>query len=313
MALADERNRELLERDLRYAWWNNHAVVDAAIGTFIEYGTKDRRKDRESYAEAWRRWIYDDYYRSYLVPLEKYGLTIPHDLVEESWNRIWNKGYIHETAQFFATGWWANYWRIDGMDDTDFEWFEHKYPGWYDKYGKWWERYTDLSKKNGHAPICFDPDTDYVYPHRCWTCMVPAMIREDMVVDEVDGQVRTYCSETCHWTDAVAFRGEYKGRQTPSMGRLTGMREWETAYHGVDLAECLQQQGYIRDDGKTLIPQPHLDLDPKKMWTLDEMQGITIQSPNVLLNEMSPEDREKHVAEYKRGGPAGRKPAEANA
>ena len=107
MALADERNRELLERDLRYAWWNNHAVVDAAIGTFIEYGTKDRRKDRESYAEAWRRWIYDDYYRSYLVPLEKYGLTIPHDLVEESWNRIWNKGYIHEVAQFFATGWFA--------------------------------------------------------------------------------------------------------------------------------------------------------------------------------------------------------------
>ena len=52
MALADERNRQLLERDLRYAWWNNHAVVDAAIGTFIEYGTKDRRKDRESYAEV---------------------------------------------------------------------------------------------------------------------------------------------------------------------------------------------------------------------------------------------------------------------
>ena len=25
MALADERNRQLLERDLRYAWWNNHA------------------------------------------------------------------------------------------------------------------------------------------------------------------------------------------------------------------------------------------------------------------------------------------------
>ena len=142
MALADERNRELLERDLRYAWWNNHAVVDAAIGTFIEYGTKDRRKDRESYAEAWRRWIYDDYYRSYLMPLEKYGLTIPHDLIEESWNRIWNKGYIHEVAQFFATGWPFNYWRIDAMDDTDFEWFEHKYPGWYDKYGKWWERYA---------------------------------------------------------------------------------------------------------------------------------------------------------------------------
>ncbi len=129
MALADERNRQLLERDLRYAWWNNHAVVDAAIGTFIEYGTKDRRKDRESYAEMWRRWIYDDYYRSYLVPLEKYGLAIPHDLVEESWNRIWNKGYVHEVAQFFATGWFANYWRIDGMDDDRLRVVRAQVPG----------------------------------------------------------------------------------------------------------------------------------------------------------------------------------------
>ena len=153
MALSDESNHQLLERDLRYAWWNNHRVVDAAIGTFIEYGTKDRRKDRESYAEMWRRWIYDDYYRSYLVPLEKYGLVIPHDLIEEAWNQIWNKGYVHEVAQFFATGWLANYWRIDPMTDADFEWFEYKYPGWYDKYGKWWENYNRLSTPNGHNPI----------------------------------------------------------------------------------------------------------------------------------------------------------------
>ena len=51
----------------------------------------------------------------YLVPLEKYGLVIPHDLIEEAWNQIWNKGYVHEVAQFFATGWLANYWRIDPM------------------------------------------------------------------------------------------------------------------------------------------------------------------------------------------------------
>src|ERR1700693_5151271 len=151
--LNNPDNHLLLERDLKYAFWNNHRVVDAAIGTFIEYGTKDRRKDRESYAEMWRRWIYDDYYRSYLVPLEKYGLVIPHDLIEEAWNQIWNKGYVHEVAQFFATGWLANYWRIDPMTDKDFEWFEYKYPGWYDKYGKWWENYNRLSKPNGHHPI----------------------------------------------------------------------------------------------------------------------------------------------------------------
>ncbi|UUZ58460.1 hypothetical protein [Nocardioides sp. B-3] len=44
------------------------------------------------------------------------------------WNRIVNKDYVHRVAQFFATGWPVNYWRIDAMTDTDFEWFEHKYP-----------------------------------------------------------------------------------------------------------------------------------------------------------------------------------------
>jgi propane monooxygenase large subunit len=42
------------------------------------------------------------------------------------------------------------------------------------------------------------------------------------------------------------------------------------------------------------------------MWTLDDVRGNTLMSPNVLLNEMAPEDREKHIAKYKAGGPAGR-------
>ncbi|WLP89827.1 aromatic/alkene/methane monooxygenase hydroxylase/oxygenase subunit alpha [Gordonia sp. NB41Y] len=298
MALADERNRPLLERDLRYAWWNNHCVVDAAIGTFIEYGTKDRRKDRESYAEMWRRWIYDDYYRSYLLPLEKYGLTIPHDLVEEAWNRIVNKHYVHEVARFFATGWPVNYWRIDAMTDADFEWFEEKYPGWYNKFGRWWEAYNRLAYPGRNKPIAFE-EVDYEYPHRCWTCMVPCLIREDTVMDKVDGQWRTYCSETCAWTDKLAFRGEYEGRETPNMGRLTGFREWETLHHGKDLADVITDLGYVRDDGQTLIGQPHLNLDPDKMWKLDDIRGITFNSPNVLLNEMGDAEREAYMAAYR--------------
>jgi propane monooxygenase large subunit len=193
------------------------------------------------------------------------------------------------------------------MDDTDFEWFEHKYPGWYDKYGVWWERYTEMSKKAaGGAPITFNEGADYEYPHRCWSCMVPCLIREDVVMDEVDGQVRTYCSEGCHWTDTVAFRPEYHGRPTPAMGKLSGKREWETMYHGVDLAEVVEDLGYVRDDGKTTVPQPHLDLDPDKMWTLDDLRGYTVGSPNVVLNGLSPEDREAAMAKYRRGGPGGR-------
>ena len=80
---------------------------------------------------------------------------------------------------------------------------------------------------------------------------------------------------------------------------------------GAYLAEVVKDLGYVRDDGKTLVPQPHLDLDPKAMWTLDDVRGYTLNSPNVLLNEMSPEEREKHIAHYKAGGPAGRPAPEA--
>jgi propane monooxygenase large subunit len=31
-----------------------------------------------------------------------------------------------------------------------------------------------------------------------------------------------------------------------------------------------------------------------------------LQSPNVLFNEMTPEDREAYAQKYRRGGPAGR-------
>jgi propane monooxygenase large subunit len=192
------------------------------------------------------------------------------------------------------------------MTDDDFEWFEHKYPGWYDKYGEWWENYRRLSDPRGYGPIKF-AEVDYQIPLRCWTCMVPCLIREDMVVDRIDGHWRTYCSAACHWTDTVAFRPEYRGRATPSMGRLVGEREWDARYHHWDLADIQQDLGIVRDDGRTLIPQPHLGLDdPKKLWTLDDCRGYVFVSPNRVLSELTDEQRERFVSDYKAGGPAGR-------
>jgi propane monooxygenase large subunit len=98
------------------------------------------------------------------------------------------------------------------------------------------------------------------------------------------------------------------------MGQLIGKREWETLYHGWNWADVVSDMGYVRDDGKTMVAQPHLHLDdPKKMWTLDHLRRMgPLQSPNVLLNQMTPEEREAFHANYIRGGPAGR-PARADA
>jgi propane monooxygenase large subunit len=43
------------------------------------------------------------------------------------------------------------------------------------------------------------------------------------------------------------------------------------------------------------------------MWTLDHLRRMpAVQSPNVLLNQMSAEEREAFRADYVRQGPAGR-------
>jgi propane monooxygenase large subunit len=69
----------------------------------------------------------------------------------------------------------------------------------------------------------------------------------------------------------------------------------------------------VRDDGKTLVAQPHLDLDPKKMWTLVHLRRCPpLLSPNVILNEMSDDERAAFAADYVRQGPGGR-PAPAQA
>jgi len=198
------------------------------------------------------------------------------------------------------------------MTDEDFEWFEYKYPGWYDKYGKWWENYSRLAIPNGHKPIVGE-DVDYVYPNRCWVCMVPCLIREDIQTADVDGVHRTYCSETCRWTDVEAFRPVYQGRETPNMGRLVGHREWETLFHGWTWDKAVEDMGYVRDDGKTMTAQPHLNLDPQKMWTTDHLKRLgPLLSPNVLFNEMSDAERTAFIDDYRRQGPAGR-PAPQNA
>src|ERR1700741_1867317 len=85
------------------------------------------------------------------------------------------------------------------------------------------------------------------------------------------------------------------------MGRVRRRRDWEDCYHGEAVADAIKDLGFVRPDGKPLVSQPHLRFDDKDMWTLDHVRGHTLQSPLRLLREMSPKDREKSLAEYRKG------------
>ena len=160
--------------------------------------------------------------------------------------------------------------------------------------------YAKLSKP-GETVVTFNQDTGYVYPHRCWSCLVPCLIREDMVVDEIDGELHTFAHELDRWTAVEAFSDEFKGRPTPAMGKFSGKREWESVYDGWDLADAIKDLNFVRDDGETLTAQPHLRFDNKDMWKLEHVRGHTLRSPLNMLRNMNEADRAAHIAEYQAG------------
>jgi len=113
----------LLERDLKYAFWQITRLSMQRSGPSSEYGTTNRDKNKESYAELCNRWIYEDYYRTYMLPLEKYACKIHHGRRRRGWDRIVKKNTSTRRAVLHG-GWSANFWRIEAQTEKDFEWFE---------------------------------------------------------------------------------------------------------------------------------------------------------------------------------------------
>ena len=96
----------------------------------------------------------------------------------------------------------------------------------------------------------------------------------DQLYRVVDGRTRFYCSEMCKRNDE-----DYPGR-------YTGDRQFFDRYHGWNLADVVRDIGFVREDGKTLVGQPHLD-DDTPLWTLADLEacGCEIKSPNIRTAE----------------------------
>jgi propane monooxygenase large subunit len=231
----------------------------------MEYFSRDR-SDPESFLDKWDRWIRDDWYRAYVLKLGKLGLNVPPDMFDRARERI-VKGLIHKTVMFGFASWPLHFWRFDPLDERDFEWFESKYPGWYDEYGWFWEAYRELSDPAEGALLLSGLLDDA--PPFCWTCQMASVFDEDLCHREVEGRTRFYCSKECRWLDES------------NPGRYGGDRNYFDRYHGMDLADLVSELGFVRSDGRTLIAQPHLNDD--RRWTLDDLRriGLTVTSPNI--------------------------------
>ena len=260
--LQDDHNAPLIDRDLQQAFWINHAFIDVFSAVVTEYFSRDR-SDPECFLDKWDRWVRDDWHRAYIMKLGKLGLDIPPDMFERARERMATDPPPPCDPGFCRLA--AGSWRFDPLDERDFEWFESKYPGWYAAVRRVLGGVPRRAptRRNGFLPL----DFINLAPPFCWTCQGLCVSEEDRRHRIVGGRTRFYCSKECRWLDES------------NPGRYTGDRNYLDRYHGWEASEVIQDLGFVRADGETLIGQPHLGAHGR--WTLSDIRAhdLRLQSP----------------------------------
>jgi propane monooxygenase large subunit len=257
--MQESENAPLLEQDIQQMYWCAHAYNDINLALLSEYMTKDRTES-ESYVDKWDHYTIDDYYRAYIVNLAKIGINIPEDMFKHARKRI-ASGQHHYAAVGLYENWPFAWYRLEALDDNDFEWFESKYPGWYKKFGGFWEAYRTVTHPEEAKEMALGFTWEESGPV-CWTCQVGAYHEEDRCHRVIEDHTRFYCSPECKWIDET------------NPGRFVGTRLFFDYYHGWEYSDVVRELDYLRADGQTLLGQPHTDVEPSKQWTLSQLRSM---------------------------------------
>jgi len=261
--LQDENNIPDCNRALERYFWINHRQLDALVGHQAEYGATVRPW---CYRDQWEEWVGDDFVSSYMERLTDFGLQVPERVPKVAEDVTW---LHHTTAMALAVIWPFNFWRSPIQGPKDFAWFEANYPGWYDVYGKFWEAHAQMAEPdNGQIMMQQLPSL----PPLCQVCQLPCIMprpdNPETRIFDYNGSRIAVCSEGCEWV----FRNwpvAYSGR-----------KQFWSLYHGRDLADVILELGLVREDGKTLVGQPGIDL--KRMWTIDDIRRLNYEVKDPL-------------------------------
>ena len=110
-------------------------------------------------------------------------------------------------------------------------------------------------------------------PYFCRTCALPCVFPK---IDESTERVRQYngrnhafCSNAC----------EEIFCQQPERYEATTL--WDELWDGTGLEEFVVTRDLLREDGKTLIAQPHTKPDAH-LWTVDDVKRLNFEITNPL-------------------------------
>ena len=267
--LSEPDNLPLVQPEIDGAFLTFSAMLNGYFGLTYDYLVTQRTR---SYAEIWDEWVWENFIGLYFGRLAPFGLEQPGTA---EYGREHARLAQHAAAVFHYGAWPLAVNRFDPLTETDFEWFEEKYPGWYGTYGAFWERYREASDPaSGATPFELLPGGRL--PALCQVCNHPCYLPDPFdggpTFANIDGQWLAFCSPLCQL--AYEFVPE-RFQSTP----------FYVAYDGWGLSEMIVDLGLVRTDGKTLLGQPHLN--PQRLWTIDAIRAndVVVENPVRLYAE----------------------------
>ncbi len=253
--LQDDRNIPMIQDAMDKWSWRIHTSFGMGNMLFGDYFVTKRT---ESAKEMTMRWVFDDFYGGFYQKLEKFGIKPPPHLDEMISDLDWMS---HSAAIYIFGAWPTFFHRYDGLNDDDFEWFEKKYPGFYEHFGSFWEAYNK----------CKDPEDGVLIlkemgglPNFCQVCQRPTIFpRPDISKQRAckfGDETFIFCSDGC------------QNIFTKEPHHYVGFKNFYDLYEGKELSTVIQELGFVRADGITLMAQP--ELEPKRLWTLDDIRNV---------------------------------------
>ncbi|MDP1818589.1 MAG: hypothetical protein Q8K58_01680 [Acidimicrobiales bacterium] len=275
--LSEPENLPMLQIQVDAGLRRLGLMLDGWFGTLYDYSATHRTK---SYGEIWDEWVWEDFIGTYFGRLEPFGLQMP-STAEAARHHAHTAG--HANALFNYGLWPLGIQRLDPPTAADCDWLESKYPGWYATYGAFWETIRDLTRPGNsglatHALLDFLGDGQL--PALCNTCsnacILPTPKESTVRIKQIDGVWLAFCTDFCEFSYVMM-----KQMAPGMLPAQTFFQRWD----GHSLSEVVQAAGLLRADGKTLMGQPHLDLD--HLWTLDDLRtaDMEIRDPVRLYAE----------------------------
>jgi len=183
-------------------------------------------------------------------------------MFERARERLVN-GLHHRHAILAFAAWPLSFWRFDPLDERDFDWFESKY-----RAGT--PSTAGSGRRSAAAPTpARVPPLDFIN-------MAAAVLLDlqgcasQKVIGPPDRRP----------ADAVLLLQGVPVARRVNPGRYTGTQLLDR-YHGWEASAVIEDLGFVRADGETLIGQPHLGDEHR--WTLSDIRAhnLALQSPNI--------------------------------